>query len=82
MARPNIEVDGQEFESAFHAFMHQCMTEKNLTGKSQSQVQDELENCADAWERVVDRAPVGDVDEEELAEQFLSGRQGTPTGRD
>jgi hypothetical protein len=78
--RPDIEVDGEVFESPFHAFMSQCMKEKNLTGLSQSEVQDELSRCSNAWEDAVATRGPSDVDEQELAERFLEGREGRPTG--
>lgn len=78
--RPDIRVDGQTFESPFHAFMHSCMSEKNLSGLSASEVQDELVQCSQAWQDVVTSRGPTDVDERDLAERFLEGREGSPTG--
>lgn len=78
--RPDIEVDGQTFESPFHAYMHTCMREKNTTGLSQAEVQQELIECSRAWQDAIDALPAEDVDEQELAERFLQGREGRATG--
>lgn len=54
--------------------MQRCMEQKNLKGKPQDVVQRELAACAQAWEQVADQkaqAPVEDIDEEALAEQFI-----------
>lgn len=78
--RPNIEIDGVEFSSPFHAFMHECMRRKNLVGKDASVVQRELSDCANAWEEQVNQRVPDDVDEAQLAEQILTGQLGRPTG--
>lgn len=78
--KPDIETDGETFESAFHAFMHECMQRKNLDGQDRATVQAELVSCARAWEsRRAARTPQ-DIDEESLADAFLEGTEGRPTG--
>lgn len=61
------------FTDDFHNFMEECMERKNLRGRSQSEVQQELRDCVRAWNRVKEQTPIEDVDEEELARQFLGG---------
>lgn len=78
--RPDIEIDGEVFESPFHAFMHTCMSSKNTAGLSQREVQDELAECSQAWEDAIRAQPAEDVDEQALAERFLTGQEGRPTG--
>lgn len=78
--RPDIELDGQTFESPFHAYMHECMQRKNLAGLPASEVQAELVECSRGWRDAIDAQPAEDVDEQALAERFLDGREGRPTG--
>lgn len=78
--RPDIEIDGETFESPFHAFMHECMQRKNLSGLTQRQVQEELADCSNAWEEEVAARGPEDVDARELAGDFLEGRIGRATG--
>lgn len=78
--RPDIRVDGETFESPFHAFMHTCMQRKQTTGLTAAQVREELIECSRAWQDVVESRRAEEIDERELAERFLEGREGTPTG--
>lgn len=63
------------FTDDFHEFMEACMEEKNLRGLTASEVQSEFRDCVNGWNRAKAEVQAEDVDEEDLARDFLEGRR-------
>lgn len=64
-----------EFTDPFHRFMEECMESKRLKGQPREVVQQELADCVRAWNRAKETQVVEDIDEEQLALDFLEGRR-------